>query len=317
MFCRKCGNEIPDDSVFCLKCGEKVTCLDKANDLDNLVSLQNEETKDNKPLKPDNSSGFESVLKATRPKQIRNKFSNLNKKTKRIVFGIIIFLLISIIVIIALINMNICNVCDNKTVEGSNYCYYHKCRVDGCEFSKSRDDKYCFSHEKEFVCAWEDLWSEKCNNDKIEGGDYCLTHTCDRSGCNEKISKEGYNTCLKHKVNMRSKITNSSFGFTLNSAGGIEFTFRATNSTSKTIKYIRFDVKLKNSVGDLVYDEIKDTNKVNVEIVGPINPGNRINMTDKIIGYCDDCARIDIEDITIIYTDGTTETGHFGYYAEK
>lgn len=24
MFCRKCGNEIPDDSIFCLKCGTKV-----------------------------------------------------------------------------------------------------------------------------------------------------------------------------------------------------------------------------------------------------------------------------------------------------
>lgn len=24
MYCRKCGNEIPDDSVFCLKCGTKV-----------------------------------------------------------------------------------------------------------------------------------------------------------------------------------------------------------------------------------------------------------------------------------------------------
>lgn len=39
-------------------------------------------------------------------------------------------------------------------------------------------------------------------------------------------------------------------------------------------------------------------------------------MRDEIIGYCDNLARIDIKDITILYTDGNSETGHLGYYAD-
>lgn len=32
MFCRKCGNEIPDDSEFCFKCGAKIELMDKDNE---------------------------------------------------------------------------------------------------------------------------------------------------------------------------------------------------------------------------------------------------------------------------------------------
>lgn len=116
---------------------------------------------------------------------------------------------------------------------------------------------------------------------------------------------------------MRERLTNSSFSFSLNSAGGIEFDFRATNSTGKEIKYVRFEVQLRNAVNDLVRDEIKGTSSVSVEIVGPVRAGKIVYMVSEIIGYCDTCARIDINDITIVYTDGTSETGHFGYYYEK
>ena len=34
MFCRKCGKEIPTDSVFCPECGEKVLSVDRKNHSD-------------------------------------------------------------------------------------------------------------------------------------------------------------------------------------------------------------------------------------------------------------------------------------------
>lgn len=103
----------------------------------------------------------------------------------------------------------------------------------------------------------------------------------------------------------------------MNSAGGITFNFSAKNSTGKEIKYVRFDVGLENAVGDSVQDEIKRSSSVSVEIVGPVKAGGTVSMSNEIIGYCDTCARIDIDDITIVYTDGTSETGHFGYYYSK
>ncbi len=80
---------------------------------------------------------------------------------------------------------------------------------------------------------------------------------------------------------------------------------------------MRFEVELRNAVGDLVKDEIKNTTSVSVEIVGPVKSGSKVNMSNEIIGYCDDCARIDIDDITIVYTNGASEEGRFGYYYEK
>ena len=116
---------------------------------------------------------------------------------------------------------------------------------------------------------------------------------------------------------MRKKISNPSFGFTLNSAGGIKFNFSAKNSTSKIVKYVRFKAYLRNKVGDFVEDEITRQYYVNVEIVGPFSPGSYIRMNNEIIGYNDDLYRIDIDDITLIYFDGTSETGSFNYYTEK
>ena len=50
--------------------------------------------------------------------------------------------------------------------------------------------------------------------------------------------------------------------------------------------------------------------------MGPIASGKSANFED-IIGYNDNCARIDINEVTLIYTDGTSQTGHYGWYTEK
>ena len=36
----------------------------------------------------------------------------------------------------------------------------------------------------------------------------------------------------------------------------------------------------------------------------------------RIIGYNDNCKRIDIDEVTLVYTDGTSQTGHYGWYSE-
>lgn len=199
----------------------------------------------------------------------------------------------------------------SNKVEGSDYCDDHTCNEEGCTSSKSKYDSYCYTHEEERACEYYG-----CESYKVDGGEYCYYHTCSKSGCYNQV---GYNSeyCTDHQVDMRKRLTDSSFYFSKNSAAGIEFSFSAKNSTGKEIKYVRFQVELRNAVGDLVEDEIKDTTSVSVEIVGPVKAGDTVSMREEIIGYCDTCARIDIDDITIIYKDGTSETGHFGYYYES
>ncbi len=236
---------------------------------------------------------------------------------KKMLYGLCAALAIIFVMVIvaanALENAKRCTLgsCNNYKMDGSEYCREHTCKESGCTSPKSKYDSYCYTHEKEHMCVYSG-----CEKYRVDGGEYCYEHTCKESGC---YNRKGYGNdyCTDHQVDMRERLTDSSFYFSLNSAGGIKFSFSATNSTGKEIKYVRFDVELRNAVGDLVEDEIKDTTSVSVEIVGPVESGSKVNMSNEIIGYCDTCARIDIDDITIIYTDGTSETGHFGYYFEK
>lgn len=307
MFCRKCGNEIPDDSVFCLKCGTKIEMVDSKENVDTDQISDEPSEKTDAPNVEESSSQIE----------VMNKQSETKVMDKKVTYSIIgIYALVLIMVIAVFVSNNAKNnakkcsleSCNNPKMEGSEYCSDHTCKKEGCTYSKSKDNKYCDTHQQELTCAVED-----CTSDKVDGGDYCSYHTCEKSGCyNKKFSDTDY--CLDHQIDMRKKLTDSSFYFSLDSAGGIEFNFTAKNSTGKEIKYVRFDVGLQNAVGDSVQDEIKRSSSVSVEIVGPVKAGGTVSMSNKIIGYCDTCARIDIDDITIIYTDGTSETGHFGDY---
>lgn len=306
MFCRKCGNEIPDDSIFCLKCGTKVEKVDSKEKVEINQVLDESSEKIDVHNMEECSSQIGIISKQSESKVT-------DKKVTYSTIGIIALVLFVIIAVSVSNNANKCSLesCNNPKMVGSDYCSDHTCQKEGCTYSKSKRDKYCYTHQQELTCAVED-----CTSDKVDGGDYCSYHTCENSGCyNKKFSDTDY--CLDHQIDMRKKLTDSSFSFSLNSAGGIKFNFSAKNSTGKEIKYVRFDVGLENAVGDSVQDEIKRSSSVSVEIVGPIKAGNTVSMRDEIIGYCDTCARIDIDNITIVYTDGTAETGHFGYYYSK
>ena len=202
------------------------------------------------------------------------------------------------------------NGCDNDKKDGSEYCTEHTCKADNCTLSKSKYDAYCYIHQQEYACAYTG-----CNMNKVTGGEYCYTHTCNEYGCfNQKNNSSDY--CSAHQVNMRELLRLDYFYIDqINSAGGIEICFDATNLNRKEIKYIRFYVDLYNRVGDRIVDEITDKSSVYVEITGPIKYKDSVEFED-IIGYNDTCGRVEIEDITIVYMDGTSYTGRYGYYAD-
>lgn len=298
--CPECGRDnVSDTAKACPGCGygikdhfEKIGGEAKENtkvDKGEVVELQ-----------------FSDDSKANELKESKLKDSN-----KKMVLCVLAALFLIIIVVLASEDAKKCefNGCDNLKIEGSKYCSDHTCKEEGCTSSKSKYGNYCYTHQKEHACA-----VEGCDNEKVDGGDYCYEHTCKESGC---YKKKGYGSdyCADHQVDMRKKLGNE-FSFNVNSAGGIELTFRAKNNSGKEIKYIRFYVDLYNAVNDKIEDEIKDTSSVNVEITGPIASGKSANYKD-IIGYNDNCAKVSISEVTLVYSDGTSQTGHYGWYVEK
>lgn len=96
-----------------------------------------------------------------------------------------------------------------------------------------------------------------------------------------------------------------------NSAGGVSFDIDLKNNSNKTVKYARFKVIVANRVGDPIRDEISfsDDYYFTLSMVGPIEP-NSVGG----VGEFWDCAfynstaySYDIHEISIEYTDGTTE----------
>ncbi len=309
MFCRKCGVKILDDSVFCPECGAKVETITNTFPVD-----ANLDTDVKNDTVEEIETNVESDFPVSSDRATTDDNNNLNEpksngKTLKIVIGLIVAIVLLIIIITSVSESGRCEYyqeCSNKKVEGADYCYSHICDYTGCTSSKGYSSDYCYTHRCSYTL---------CDNCVVSGGEYCYTHTCDADGCFNQIEINSSN-CSEHQIDMRTRLGKPSMGFSLNSAGGIEFSFSASNNSGKTIKYVRFNVYLKNAVGDSVQEEISDKYYADVEIIGPIKSGETVRMSSEIIGYCDNLARIDIRDITIVYTDGTSEEGSYNYYCD-
>lgn len=327
MHCKKCGSQIPDESVFCLKCGEKVAAED-CPIVDASYALEDTDAAEYESMNVEDvlAEDVETVASQLNTDDIDPK---KNRKFSKIIIAIGA-ILACILIIFAIDNSRRCEAdgCRTLKLDGESFCSAHFCPADYCGFAKEPGDRYCWFHVCKIdgckqlrptgcdYCTSHTCKAKDCENLRVDGGGWCSSHTCSIDGCLEPIMLDT-KFCYDHKINIRDKLTNSSFSFSLNSAGGIVFNFSATNSTGKEIKYVRFKVYLFNAVDDPVKDEIKRTYSVDVEIIGPVKAGKKVRLSDEIIGYCDNCSKIVIEDITIIYTDGSRETGSFDYYYKK
>ena len=299
-----------NDSVFCPKCGAKVEVITNSpaagsiNDTDarsDAVKGMGLNIESDASASIDNAT-LENSNDFSEPKS--------NGKTLKISIGLIVAVALLIIIITSATESDRCEYykdCANKKAEGTNYCYSHLCDYTGCTLSKGYNSNYCYEHK----CSYS-----FCDSLVVIGGKYCCTHTCDADGCFNQATMNSPN-CSEHQINMRTRLCSPSMWFSLNSAGGIEFNFNASNNSGKTIKYVRFNVYLKNAVGDSIQEELSDKYYAAVEIIGPIDSGGTVKMSGKIIGYCENLARIDIRDVTIVYTDSTSETGSYNYYYSK
>ncbi len=68
----------------------------------------------------------------------------------------------------------------------------------------------------------------------------------------------------------QSPITISEWSWSRDYVGGVEWNFRFTNNTEKTIKYITMEWNCYNVVGDLVYDEITRKSSYSIKYTGPL-----------------------------------------------
>ena len=103
--------------------------------------------------------------------------------------------------------------------------------------------------------------------------------------------------------------------FSYNSANGIDMYWRANNISGKEIKYCHLLIKFENAVGDPAYDEITGKDYYKCKLIGPYGPKEEV-MLCYVVGYSTACSKIIIDEIMLEYTDGSFETGKYGWAYE-
>lgn len=115
------------------------------------------------------------------------------------------------------------------------------------------------------------VYSDKLEAQYGEYIDYVGKVTVEDSGHIE-ISDGEIKSASLPANKQKSPITISDWSWSRDYFGGVEWNFRLTNNTDKTVKYVTMEWSCYNAVGDLVYDEITGKSKHGVKYTGPLNP---------------------------------------------
>lgn len=108
----------------------------------------------------------------------------------------------------------------------------------------------------------------------------------------------------------------STFDYGVNFLNGVKLSWLARNQTGKTINYVKVRLNFYNGVGDPAYDEITGLPYTNITLVGPVEPDGLIAIHG-IVGYIPACAKIQIGNIELEYSDRTKDSFWYGYYTTK
>ena len=116
-------------------------------------------------------------------------------------------------------------------------------------------------------------------------------------------------------VDMRTRLSAplSGFGFGKSRQGMIELHWSATNNTDKVINYVWLTVNFYNRVGDPAFATRPIQSFIRLKIVGPISSGGIIRIDSHQTLFVTECYKIEIGKIELEYSDGTYETGWYGY----
>lgn len=102
--------------------------------------------------------------------------------------------------------------------------------------------------------------------------------------------------------------------FDHNYVGGVDINISFKNLSKKSIKYITFTARFKNSVGDNVYCDIRNSSTRNLEYTGPLNSGRSDTAYWDAVIYNWNCSQIHFDEIEVTFMDGTTHTMTYNGY---
>jgi hypothetical protein len=142
-----------------------------------------------------------------------------------------------------------------------------------------------------------------------------LGHVKDSDGyctrCNQKITID-MNTVVG---NPNECATTKLFGFCFykNSVDGIKVCWGGKNLSGKTVNYYSITIYFYNAVGDPAYSEHTGRSSKTIKYVGPVEPGQDL-LIFGIVDYVPTCSKVLIGEITLEYSDGTSDTGWYGWY---
>lgn len=112
----------------------------------------------------------------------------------------------------------------------------------------------------------------------------------------------------------KPSISITQVNFDHNSVGGVDINISFKNLSNKTIKYVTFTTRFKNSVGDNVYCDIRRTSTMDLEYTGPLYSGRSDRAYWDAVIYAWTCKQIHFDEIEVTFMDGTTHSMTYNGY---